>query len=290
MSNNVFYNIEQRLSDPYTAIDIFNPAAGTYLAKNKYAKDIKLEFPTVEAYLKDFYLSNGIEEIYVYLKKRNGSNAYKAREKAISITFKQAQQEPMAQQPTTHFTAPTNPQANQYYGMAGSDILGLHSRAERLQDALKLIEKVEAENVKLKEATEKLKEDRDDLKYKNRELDFDLKKAKDEADRLEKKLEDKARPLLSDDGLQKATEKLPEMLGMFMAAKNGGMGVAVPQQVQEATIVSEPKQQLINNINLEAFTDEMATESNIVLMGIFSNPEFTEDLRNLLVMHNLVIE
>ncbi len=294
MSNNIFYNIEQRLSDPFTAIDIFNPAAGIYLGRNKFAKDIKQEFPTVEAYLKDFYLSNGVEEIYVYLKKRNGKNAFKQREQAIAIKFKQAQAEQANQEPTAAMPIQNNAQPIQtpnYYGMAGSDILGMHSRAERLQDAQKLLEKIEAENEKLKTAFEKLKEDKDDLKYKNRELEFDLKKEKDEVDRLEKKLEDKARPLLSDSGLQTATEKLPEMLGMFIAAKNKGMGMAAPEtQAQQAVIVSEPKQQLINNINLEAFTDEMATESNIVLMGIFSNPEFTEDLRNLLITHNLVIE
>lgn len=295
MSNNIFYNIEQRLSDPFTAIDIFNPAAGIYLGRNKFLKDIKQQFPTAEAYLKDFYLSNGVEEIYVYLKKRNGKNAYKQREQAIAIKFKQAQAEQTNQQPTATMPMQNNAQSIQtpspYYGMAGSDILGMHSRAERLNDAQKLLEKIEAENEKLKSANEKLKEEKTDIKYKNRELEFDLKKEKDEVDRLEKKLEDKARPLLSDAGLQAATEKLPEMLGMFVAAKNRGMGMAAPeQQTQQAIIVSEPKQQLINNINLEAFTDEMATESNIVLMGIFSNPEFTEDLRNLLVTHNLVVE
>ncbi len=294
MSNNIFYNIEQRLSDPFTAIDIFNPAAGIYLGRNKFGKDIKQEFPTVEAYLKDFYLSNGIEEIYVYLKKRNGKNAFKQREQAIAIKFKQAQAEQAIQQPTAD-TIQNSQQPTQtpspYYGMNGSDILGMHSRAERLQDTQKLLEKIEAENDKLKTANEKLKEDKDDLKYKNRELEFDLKKEKDEVDRLENKLNDTGRPFLSDDALQKATEKLPEMLGMFVAAKNRGMGMASPApEAQQAVVVSEPKQQLINNINLEAITDEMAIESNNVLMGIFSNPEFTEDLRNLLVTHNLVVE
>lgn len=290
MSNNIFYNIEQRLSDPYMAIDVFNPAGGIYLGRNKFAKDIKQEFPTVEAYLKDFYYSNGIEEIYVYLKKRNGKNAFKLREKAIAITFKQSQQEPAVQQPTTPnmqqpvYNAP-QPQAGQYYGMAGADILGMHSKAEKLEDTQKQLVKLEAENEKLKTNSEKLKEDKDDLKYKNRELEFDLKKEKDEVERLEKKLGEKDRPYLSDQGLQSATEKLPAMLGAFIAAKNGGMGMAVPQH--EAAVVSEPKQQLINNINLEAFTDEMAIEANVILMGIFENPEFTDEVRELLVKYNL---
>lgn len=172
------------------------------------------------------------------------------------------------------------------YGLGGAQILDIHSKAQMYEVARANIQKLENEVEKLKTKFENEKEANGDFKHNIRVMELDKKSLEEEIKRLQDKLDAKDRPIISDKGLEKFSDKIPEMLGAILAARSGaGLGSPAKQDF-ETLVVSEPKQKLINNIKLDDFTDEMANETALAAFGIYTNPEFTEELRVLIEKFN----
>lgn len=265
--NNTLYQIAQALEDPYKALDIFEPKKGKYLRRKQFKKDILKEVPTVEQWIKNFYEVNGYDKITVYIRKKNGSSFKPVAE--VSVTFQSNNQTQQMEQPTQ---MPTMPQT-QSYGMSGAEILNIHDKASKYGELLKAYEKLEVANEKLKEKFEEIKEKLYDFKNEMHLKDVTIKE-------FETKVAASEKPMFSDKGIEFAGAAAKDILGMVMTAKTQGMGGAATPI--EAEVSSAVKQKCIDLIRDENFTDEMTEELEPVVLGIYSQPNFTNELRVLI--------
>ncbi|WP_281322756.1 hypothetical protein [Flavobacterium aestivum] len=244
--------IDKLNTDMYSAVSVLDLDTSAFVFRNKSHAEILAEYGSAEEFFETLF-ANGHRRLTLTLKRKNGST-YKVDGKSFDVNFsKNTQSTEVVKQPATVHKAEMFPNS---FGLGSLDMINLFvakNDAQRLHTENEILKATEKENKKL---IEELKEERLASKY------------------------DTARSNGTQEMLLGAMQHLPTILATFNGAAPV-TGLASPTENY-----STPAKQNLARA-LQNLDDSTANVLESINNAMGTNPEFTNELAELLQKHQL---
>lgn len=252
------------------ALTITDLNTNKVIARNKLATEIIAENENIETYLNNFH-DAGKTNLSIQLRTKNG-NGFKNNGEVVLPT-PIVQNLPNVPNTDVHEKKKKKKKKKDFSGLGlglnAMDIMGLKSKADRVDSFLEENKELKSDYKALKKEYETVKEQLLEKKYTS-----------DNAD---------SKNAMITEGLKVAPAVLPMLLAAIKEAANPGSGLATPAPVDEP-IYTEVQQVLVKNIPM--IDDSVIKVLNVIATKIVTRQEgdsFTGELMQLLKQHEISI-